>query len=88
MGSKDALRISESDSVAVALRPLSAGDEVSVGSATVVIGEAIRAYHKFALGDIRKGDMVLKYGEVIGEATADIPAGRHVHVHNVRSLRG
>jgi altronate dehydratase small subunit len=30
---------------------------------------------------------VIKYGQVIGEAKAAIPAGAHVHVHNLRGLR-
>ena len=88
MNAKDALKISETDNVAVALKALSGGAEVTVGSRTVVIREPILAYHKFALEDIASGDRVFKYGEVIGEATADIPAGSHVHVHNVRTLRG
>ena len=41
--------------------------------------------HKVARADIRPGDKILKYGAPIGVATADIPAGAHVHVHNVRS---
>ena len=41
--------------------------------------------HKIARTDIRAGDKILKYGAPIGMATADIPAGAHVHVHNVRS---
>ena len=32
---------------------------------------------------IALGEPVRKYGEVIGFATADIPAGSHVHVHNL-----
>lgn len=41
--------------------------------------------HKIARTDIKSGDKILKYGAPIGIATADIPAGAHVHVHNVRS---
>jgi len=41
--------------------------------------------HKIARTDIRAGNKILKYGAPIGVATADIPAGAHVHVHNVRS---
>jgi altronate dehydratase len=41
--------------------------------------------HKIARTDIRSGDKILKYGAPIGVATADIPAGAHVHVHNIRS---
>ncbi len=31
---------------------------------------------------------MLKYGQVIGRATADIAVGEHVHVHNIESTRG
>ncbi len=41
--------------------------------------------HKYALRDIREGDAVIKYGYPIGCATADIPAGAHVHSHNLET---
>ena len=37
--------------------------------------------------DIAKGEPVVKYGEHIGVAGADIRTGEHVHVHNVESHR-
>lgn len=39
--------------------------------------------HKYALRDITKGENVIKYGNPIGHATADIKAGEHVHTHNL-----
>ena len=47
--------------------------------------DKIPAGHKFALCDIAKGDYVIKYGEIIGKATQDIPEGEWVHTHNVKS---
>ena len=47
--------------------------------------EGIPAGHKFALKDIPQGEYIIKYGEIIGRATADIKAGEWVHTHNVRS---
>lgn len=44
--------------------------------------EPIRPGHKVSLGDIEKGESILKYGQVIGSASRDIPAGSWVHVHN------
>ena len=38
---------------------------------------------KYALRDLAKGENVIKYGNPIGHATADIKAGEHVHTHNV-----
>ncbi len=86
--SNDALRISEQDSVAVALKPLSRGSAVAVGSGMLLLEDDIPVYHKFALRAIKSGEKVIKYGESIGEATQDIAVGGHVHIHNVKALRG
>jgi len=43
--------------------------------------------HKVALNDINNGDDVIKYGEHIGRAVADIGKGRHLHVHNVKTKK-
>jgi (2R)-sulfolactate sulfo-lyase subunit alpha len=43
--------------------------------------------HKIALRDIKSGDTVLKYGNDVGRAVADIGRGRHVHVHNLKTKR-
>ena len=76
---KKTIVISPSDSVAVALDALSKGEEAE----GVVLAEDIEKGHKFALKDIEKGQQVIKYGEVIGRATADIKAGQHIHSHNM-----
>ena len=47
--------------------------------------ETIPAGHKYALRPIACGDYVIKYGEIIGRATADIAEGEWVHTHNVKS---
>jgi (2R)-sulfolactate sulfo-lyase subunit alpha len=43
--------------------------------------------HKVALQDLKAGDTVIKYGEDIGQITADVPRGGHVHVHNLKTKR-
>ena len=35
----------------------------------------------------KKGEPIIKYGEEIGVATADIDTGAYVHVHNLDSQR-
>jgi altronate dehydratase small subunit len=89
---RDAIVISENDSVATALRDLAAGETavvgIGLGTVSVVVAEPIAFGHKFALRAIARGENVLKYGEVIGRATADIAAGAHAHVQNIESLRG
>ncbi|MHB1160937.1 MAG: UxaA family hydrolase [Chloroflexota bacterium] len=89
---EQALVLDPRDSVAVALSDLSAGERCSllVGESTVKVElrEKIPFGHKFALVRIPSGENVLKYGEVIGEAIADIEPGAWVHVHNLASRRG
>jgi len=43
--------------------------------------------HKLALKDIKSGDTIVKYGHDIGRAIADISAGSHAHVHNIKTKR-
>jgi len=87
-----AVVISEKDNVATATRAIKSGEKLTVRvgekETEIAIKNDIKFLHKFALKDINKGDRIFKYGMLIGEATADISQGEHVHVHNVRSLRG
>ncbi|ABW01057.1 UxaA family hydrolase [Caldivirga maquilingensis] len=87
---KEAIVLSPSDNVAVALRDLKSGSLITldVGSLrlTVKLIDNIPFGHKFALKDIPKCSLVVKYGHTIGRAKRDIKAGEHVHVHNLESL--
>ena len=87
-----AIIIDNRDNVATALRQIDKGEQIdlSVEQKTCHIGlmQTIPAGHKFALEAILKGAPIFKYGEIIGQATEDILAGQHVHVHNVEGLRG
>jgi altronate dehydratase small subunit len=62
--------------------------EIQGNRVSVRVIERIPFGHKFAVRDIGRGQLVVKYGEPIGVATRDIKAGSHVHVHNVESGRG
>ena len=79
--------ISAADNVATALEPLSPGT-VLPGVGSITVREAIPRGHKIALRAIHAGGSVMKYGSPIGVAMTDIPAGAHVHTHNVSSARG
>ena len=83
-----AIVVSTHDNVATALEPLAAGSSLAIGDATIVVRDRIPQGHKVAIHDIGIGAAVVKYGSPIGTATADIPAGAHVHTHNVASTRG
>ena len=80
------VRITASDMVAVALRPLEKGSTVSYGGGEVTLLADLPMGHKVALRDIKKGEPVIKYGFPIGEATEDIARGQHVHTHNLHTL--
>jgi len=79
------------DTAAIALAPLQPGTAVEVrrGGETVrLVAETLIPFgHKIAVAAMAAGAPVIKYGEVIGVATAAIRPGQHVHVHNVRSDR-
>ena len=85
---KSVLVISERDNVATALEALEPGRRLDVRGSAIAVRESIPAGHKIALAPIAAGEEVIKYGSPIGRASADIPAGAHVHTHNVSSTRG
>jgi altronate hydrolase len=76
-----AFRIAPADNVAIALRPLAAGDN----AAGVTAASDIARGHKIAVGPIAAGEPVIKFGFPIGTATRDIAPGEHVHTHNLRT---
>ena len=55
------------------------------GQTEVTAAEPITQAHKIALRDIRAGEPIVKFGVVIGAASADIRAGQWVHLHNCTS---
>ena len=83
-----AVRLHPSDNIVVARIRLPQGEVIA--SENVTLAEPIGAGHKIATVAIRKGDLVRKYGQVIGAATADIAPGALVHTHNMAlsELRG
>ncbi len=85
MEKPQAVRIHPDDNVAVAVGPLHEGTEVTVDGARVVLAEDIPAGHKLALVPLAAGEAVVKYGFVVGEATAPVAAGTWVHSHNLRT---
>ena len=68
------------DNVLVAIEDLSVGSPFYQQSLT---RQPIPSGHKVAIDAIKKGEPILKYGQVIGQATNHILPGEHVHVHNV-----
>ncbi len=88
-----AIQIDDNDNVATVTGQAVQGDEIDVldpDGSTIFrtkTAEDLPFGHKIAIKEIDAGVDVVKYGEVIGVASQDIPAGRWVHTHNVRSGR-
>ncbi len=80
------LRLAPGDDVAIALDDLAPGErlaDLGPGLPPVAVGGQVPRGHKIALRDVAEGAPVRKYGQVIGRASAPIPAGAHVHTHNL-----
>jgi altronate hydrolase len=74
----------DGDDVAVATRALPLGAEVPVpGGPQLTLRSEVPAGHKVALRELAAGELVRKYGQVIGQTTAAVQAGEHLHVHNL-----
>lgn len=79
------MKLSPPDNVAVALRPLKAGEVVILDGVPLVVGRHVAVGHKLAARAIAKGEIIVKYACPIGKATAAIAPGEYVHTHNVES---
>lgn len=81
------------DNVGVAVVDIRAGQAVVGGGLNnghqvqLTAREEIPLGHKIALQDLPAGSTVIKYGEDIGKVVANIRAGEHVHVHNLKTKR-
>ena len=78
-----AVRLNDSDNVAVARVPLSPGLRLSVSGICITVRDAVPAGHKVALKHIDRGERITRWGQMMGRASEVIEPGRHVHVHNV-----
>ncbi len=53
----------------------------------IKINQDIPIGHKVAIRGLKIDSTVIKYGTDIGRTIADISAGDHLHVHNVKTKR-
>jgi predicted RecA/RadA family phage recombinase len=88
-----AIQIDDRDNVATVTGDVRKGESVEILSpdGKVILRakpvDDIAFGHKLSLRRIREGEEIIKYGEIIGVASRDIPAGEWVHTHNVNSAR-
>ncbi|EAK0971492.1 altronate hydrolase [Campylobacter jejuni] len=76
--------VNEKDNVATALSDFKKGEKV----ANIELLNDIASGHKFALKDIKKDEIIIKYAEAIASASCDISTGEWVHIHNTAGIRG
>lgn len=74
------LQMHPRDTIAVLTRRAGKGER-PLGRG-VALERAIEAGHKIALDDIKPGEAIIKFGQIIGYASAPVVAGEHVHTHN------
>jgi predicted RecA/RadA family phage recombinase len=90
---KKAIQIDDKDNVATVTDDVRKGEAVEILSPdgrvllTAKPVDDIAFGHKLSLRKIKEGEEIVKYGEVIGVASKNIPAGEWVHTHNVDSAR-
>jgi altronate dehydratase small subunit len=93
IGMAKAIQIDDSDNVATVTSEVSKGEQVEVLSPEGSLLLRAKSMgdvpfgHKIALKPLAKGEEIVKYGEVIGVASAGIEVGEWLHTHNVESIR-
>ena len=81
------------DNVGVVVRDVKAGEELSGETIDRTNGFRLKSHHdiplghKIALKNFKVGDTIIKYGNDIGKVVAEIRAGEHVHIHNLKTKR-
>lgn len=74
------------DNCATSLTDIPKDEVIQInGNKTIKINHDIPMGHKFALKSINKGDLIKKYGQIIGVAIEDIKVGDWIHTHNIKS---
>lgn len=79
------LLMSLDDNCLIARVDLKAGDTVTIDGQAVTLPAAVHLGHKLARRALAPGEKVLRYGAIIGSATAPIAIGEHIHTHNLES---
>ncbi len=77
------LKIHPEDTVFAALKDLEKGYAITHGNDVFQLIDRIPAKHKFAARDFIKGDPILMYGSLVGQATMPIGKGARITTENV-----
>lgn len=78
-----AIHLHPSDNTVIAKISLQTGTYLTAAEGDLVVRQTIPSGHKIAIAPIATGEIVRRYGQIIGFATQPIEAGDHVHSHNL-----
>ena len=73
------------DNCATSLADIPKDEVFEINENDIKINHDIPMGHKFALKDINQGDLIKKYGQIIGIAVENVKIGDWIHTHNVKS---
>ncbi|MBM3385031.1 MAG: altronate dehydratase, partial [Betaproteobacteria bacterium] len=76
------IRLSPDDDVVIARVALAPGTTL-VKEGNLAVAGKIPAGHKVAVREVKQGQPVRRYNQIIGFATRHIRPGEHVHVQNL-----
>lgn len=79
------LRIHKNDNVLIVVRTVQPGDTEMVDGTQITFIQRVAIGHKVAARAIHKGEKIFKCGVPVGSAMEEIPAGAHIHLHNLQS---
>lgn len=83
-----AVMVSPKDNVVTVVTNVRDSEEVTYEAdsepRTVTARQSVSFGHKIAISHIVKGGDIIKYGQIIGRAAADIEPGHWVHTHNTQ----
>ena len=82
---KNFIIMNPNDNCATVLEDIPKDARLHLKEISILINQNIPLGHKIALKNIKKGDLVKKYGQAIGIATEDIKKGDWIHTHNLTS---
>jgi len=75
------IKLGEQDNIAVC--PMEIPKDSIIETYNIKSCNKIPQGHKISIKEIKKGEKIYKYGQIIGEAIKDIKIGDHVHEHNL-----
>jgi altronate hydrolase len=78
------LKVHPGDNVIVALRNLSAGEQIDFEDDSYELPYAVAAKHKFVTEDRQPGDPITMYGVLVGKATRPIKRGEPITTFNLK----